>query len=328
MQTSLTANEIDQVAELLTAGKVVAVPTETVYGLAADIRCDEAVKAIFALKGRPQTHPLIIHISEPSQLDQYARDIPHYLPALMTSFWPGPLTVVLKKTDWVSDLVTGGQSTVAIRLPAHPLTRQVIQRVGGAIAAPSANRFGHISPTTAQHVLSEFDAQVPVLDGGRCDVGIESTILDTTLPDRVTILRPGMITANQLRDAFGLTVTVDNKQQPSLNVSGTLPYHYEPNKPTYFIENLAQFRQLQADYQDQISLLSQSCIPQTDNLTHVIPMPLSASEYARQLYQALREADNSRSQIIVIEAPKQAGSEWLGILDRLQKATARTAQTV
>ena len=191
-----------EAVELLRAGELVAFPTETVYGLGADAGNPEALAKIFAAKGRPADHPLIVHVPDVAHLDQWAREIPDAAHLLAQAFWPGPLTLILKRQPTVPDLVTGGQDTVGLRIPHHPLALQLLKAFDGGIAAPSANRFGHISPTTAQHVREELGAAVAlVLDGGPCSVGIESTIVDLSRGDPV-ILRPGMISAAQIDQAL------------------------------------------------------------------------------------------------------------------------------
>ncbi|MBP6626671.1 MAG: threonylcarbamoyl-AMP synthase, partial [Arenimonas sp.] len=189
---------LDEALAALRRGEAIGLPTETVYGLAADASRPDAVRRIFALKGRPADHPLIVHIAGADQIERWARDVPEAARTLAAAFWPGPLTLILRKRDDVPEEVTGGQDTVGLRCPAHPLALALLQAFGGGLAAPSANRFGHVSPTTAAHVREEFGAEVPVvLDGGDCVVGIESTIVDLS-GGTPRILRPGRITHAQI----------------------------------------------------------------------------------------------------------------------------------
>jgi L-threonylcarbamoyladenylate synthase len=224
---------IARAADLLHAGDLVAFPTETVYGLGADATNAAAVAKIFAAKGRPADHPLIVHIPGVSHLGRWARDVPPQAYQLAAAFWPGPLTMILKRQPGVPDLVTGGQDTVGLRIPDHVVARQLLAAFAGGIAAPSANRFGHISPTTAAHVHEELGAAAAfVLDGGPCGIGIESTIVDLSR-DRPAVLRPGAITREQLETALGIAPdegAADNFPDAP-RVSGSLAAHYAPITP-------------------------------------------------------------------------------------------------
>uniref|UniRef100_UPI002FDD1BFD L-threonylcarbamoyladenylate synthase n=1 Tax=Pelomicrobium sp. TaxID=2815319 RepID=UPI002FDD1BFD len=206
--------EIAKAVDILRAGGLVAFPTETVYGLGADARNPEAVGKIFAAKGRPQHHPVIVHLAEAAQLEAWAVDIPDGARRLAERFWPGPLTLILRRGPGVPDAVTGGQDTVGLRVPAHPVAQALLQAFGGGIAAPSANRFGRLSPTTAQHVEAELDGAVDlILDGGACPVGIESTIVDCA-GERPTLLRPGHIGREVLEEALGVRVEAPGPGAP------------------------------------------------------------------------------------------------------------------
>jgi L-threonylcarbamoyladenylate synthase len=247
---SAQSQDIARAAALLRAGELVAFPTETVYGLGADARNPEAVAKVFAAKGRPADHPLIVHLASADALDAWATDIPAYARKLARSLWPGPLTLILKKQRRVPDAVTGGQDTVGLRVPAHPLALQLLQAFAGAdnggIAAPSANRFGRISPTTAQHVRDEFqlalgDRVVMVLDGGPCDVGIESTIVDCSRGGPV-LLRPGAISAGRIAAVCGrFPVSAGQPSAPNEapvpRASGTLAAHYAPSTPLLLVSH-------------------------------------------------------------------------------------------
>lgn len=309
----------------LRSGSVVGLPTETVYGLAADIAQPEAVAKIFALKERPENHPLIVHIAKFSQLNRYAKDIPPYAIQLAAACWPGPLTLILSKTEAVGDIVTGGQQTVGIRMPKHPMALAIIQSLDSALAAPSANRFGKISPTTPEHVFSEFDGKVSVIDGGPCEVGIESTIVLATEPDRLTILRPGQIGVDKIQSIVGEGVMVSvGGSSTSPKVSGNLDSHYAPTKPAVLVASLPQWQALKERFSDSIATLAYSDNFRNNLATEPFTQFLSAEPqaYAQQLYQALRQADNLNVKVIAIEAPP-ADSAWLAVSDRLQKATAK-----
>jgi len=312
--------DIRLAADLLKAGQVVAMPTETVYGLAANIANEQAVKQIFALKGRPENHPLIIHISAIEQLATYAVHIPNYALQLAKHFWPGPLTLVLYKSDLVGDWVTGGQDTVGIRMPNHPLALQLIEQVGNPLAAPSANLFGKISPTHVEHVQAEFNDAIHILDGGACDVGIESTIVDATQQDVCTILRPGMISEQQIQAVLGSQIHIQQPSDISRKVSGTLKSHYSPHKPTFLFKDEEEFAALKTEF--AVSIFGLTI---TEGFTNLFKqrcsMPNDATAYAHKIYDALRQADNSDCEVIAIERPE--GSEgWIAIMDRLERSCA------
>ncbi|HET6498146.1 MAG TPA: L-threonylcarbamoyladenylate synthase, partial [Coriobacteriia bacterium] len=220
---------IEHAARIVRAGGVVAFPTETVYGLGADATDETAVARVFALKGRPADHPLIVHLPSAEALDLWARDVPPTAHLLASRFWPGPLTLILKRGPVVSDAVTGGQDTVGLRIPGHPVALALLREFGGGIAAPSANRFGRISPTRASHVIDEFGAEVDyVVDGGPCAVGVESTILDLT-SERPRVLRPGGVTAADIAELIGEAVEAPSTGGP--RTPGRLASHYAPRTP-------------------------------------------------------------------------------------------------
>lgn len=309
----LTEQDLAATVSELRAGGLVGLPTETVYGLAADAANEAAVSKIFALKGRPADHPLIVHIAAPEHLQLWASALPSAAWELAERFWPGPLTMILHKHPRVSTLVTGGQQTIGLRIPAHPMALQVLHAFGGGLAAPSANRFGHVSPTTAQHVRDEFGAGLPrVLDGGACQVGLESTILDLTqTPPRV--LRPGMLDLQAVRALlpglqFGAIVR-------SPRVSGALASHYAPRTPAELVasEQLqARAAELQAEGM-QVQILGLDAEVR------------SAKHYATQLYRTLRALDQAGGDRILIEMPPEDGA-WLAVWDRLRRAVANTRQ--
>ncbi|MDE2251986.1 MAG: threonylcarbamoyl-AMP synthase, partial [Gammaproteobacteria bacterium] len=227
--TRATQGEITAAVQALRDGGVVAFPTETVYGLGASAQQAAALRRIFALKGRPSSHPLIVHLDDARFMQRWAREVPPAAAALAARFWPGPLTLVLPRAENVLDLVTGGQDTVAIRVPSHPLALQLLSAFGGGIAAPSANRYGHVSPTRAEHVREEFGAAVRVvLDGGECKLGLESTIV-ACLRGEVRLLRPGYVSLTQLRQVVGEVASGPDAEAP--RVPGSTTAHYAPRTP-------------------------------------------------------------------------------------------------
>ncbi len=304
------APAISDAAAALKAGRLVAIPTETVYGLAADARNPDAVRAVFALKGRPADHPLIVHIAGAGRIDDWAVDVPQAARALAERFWPGPLTLILKKRADVPDAVTGGQDTVGLRCPDNALTLALLREFGGGLAAPSANRFGRISPTEAAHVRAEFgDATPLVLDGGPCEVGIESTIVDLSRsPAR--ILRHGRIGREQLLPFLpGLESGTD---AGSPRVSGNLEAHYAPRTPMRLSDRASLHTMTSSDAR----VLAVGALPAG---TRGLALPADAQGYARGLYAALRALDATGAAEIVVEQPPQ-GADWLAVNDRLRRA--------
>src|SRR5687767_4790941 len=311
-----TRSDIDEAVAALRRGEAIGLPTETVYGLAADARNAAAVRRIFELKGRPADHPLIVHLAEAEWLEQWARDVPAAALVLAREFWPGPLTLVLRRAAGVIDEVTGSQDTVGLRVPAHPLAHAVLARFGGALAAPSANRYGRVSPTTAQHVRDEFGDAVPiVLDGGECDVGIESTIVDLS-GDAPRILRPGQIARAELEAAIGPVASGALATSP--RAAGTHAAHYAPGTPIElvasedFLPRLAAHR----DAGRRVTALARTLHPE-----HVEGIAAGATpdDYAHSLYAALRALDALHAERIVIETPP-ATPEWAAVRDRLMRA--------
>ena len=311
---------IDAAGAILGAGKVVAIPTETVYGLAGNISIDDSIKKIYELKNRPVTHPLIIHISDIEQLYIYAKSVPKYVELLANTFWPGPLTFILPKSDKVSHLVTGGQDTVAIRMPNHVLTLELIRAVGSPLAAPSANRFGKISPTRPEHVIEEFNNEVAVIDGGICGIGIESTIIDATSEDYYKVLRPGAITQNDLalalKTKFKSADQID-KIPTQFSFPGSHKKHYSPGKKLISFKSYPELLDLANEYKNvYIIHYSNYSIPNNNSSYKIGDKP---DEFAKDLYHALRLGDNSSCDIILIEAPVNE-IEWYAVLDRLSRA--------
>jgi L-threonylcarbamoyladenylate synthase len=311
---------IDAAAAALTRGELIGLPTETVYGLAGAARDDRAVARIFALKGRPADHPLIVHLADAAQIDAWARAIPPAARALAAALWPGPLTLILKRAPGVSDLVTGGQDTVGLRVPAHPWAQAVLARYGDGVAAPSANRYGHLSPTTAQHVREEFGDALPlVLDGGPCEIGIESTIVDLSGPD-VRVLRPGRYGADAIAAIVHAAVG-EGATTASPRVSGSVSRHYAPRTPTELLARgalEAQARRAAADG-ECVRVLAVGNLPQQ---TEGLAMAADPETYARHLYAALRALDAEGADRILVETPP-ADAAWAAVHDRLRRATAR-----
>jgi len=308
----------------LRRSEVIGLPTETVYGLAGDAANPAALQQIYALKGRPAGHPVIVHLGDAAQLDDWAREVPAAARTLAARFWPGPLTLILRRGARVMDLVTGGQDTVGIRVPAHPLALAVLRAFGGGLAAPSANRYGHVSPTTAQHVREEFGDELPiVLDGGPCAVGIESTIVDLSgeLP---RVLRPGQIGVEAISAALkGAVATGAAHSSP--RVPGALRSHYAPRAPAELVARAELL--VRADRSrredERAQMLAIGTLPDGGE---GLALPTEPEAYARHLYAALRQLDAEGADRILIEAPPTDPS-WNAIRDRVQRATARTSAT-
>jgi L-threonylcarbamoyladenylate synthase len=305
----------------LRAGELVAFPTETVYGLGADALNPVAVRRIFEAKGRPADHPLIVHLPDADQLVDWASDIPREAIALARAFWPGPLTLILKRDPDVPPEVTGGQDTIGLRVPAHPVALRLLRAFGGGVAAPSANRFGRISPTTAAHVREEFGDELTVLDGGACEVGIESTILDLS-GEAPRILRPGAISAGQIADVIG-RMPQEKGGGDAPRVSGSLAAHYAPRTSMKKVagERLRDLLNAFRHSGRKCAVLAHSQPPMADCPHHWIMLPADAPGYAKALYAAMREADASGSALIVIEAPP-SDVDWAAVNDRLGRALA------
>jgi L-threonylcarbamoyladenylate synthase len=313
--------DIEQAVAVLRAGGLVAFPTETVYGLGADASNVEAVRRIFAAKGRPTDHPLIVHVADAMQIANWARNIPHAAHALARKFWPGPLTMVLRRAAHVSDLVTGGQDTIALRVPSHPVAQALLRRFGGGIAAPSANRFGRVSATTADHVRCEFGPEVEcVLDGGACEVGIESTIVDLA-GARPALLRPGRVTVRELEQALGAPLAAPDADSP--RAPGTLPRHYAPQTPLMVMEAdlLLELAASLARQGKRVAVLARSALrPVSPDLVW-ITAPDDATGFAHDLYANLRRLDEAGCDAILVEQPPRDPA-WAAVADRLGRAAA------
>lgn len=313
---------IEAAAHFLLNGDVVAIPTETVYGLAADITQESAIAKIYQLKKRPLNHPLIIHISNEKQLFLYTNNIPDYAIELIKHFWPGPLTLVLKKSDYVSHSITGHQDTVAIRMPSHLLTLGLIEKVGRGLAAPSANQFGRISPTQPQHVIEDLGNEIPILDGGECTVGIESTIINATNPNFFSLLRPGHITLNDLKATLKHYPNVEIKDELSnIKISGRLKKHYAPQKPIVFFSTLEELKSYQEKFRIIYIIHYSQFSEQWDLCRKLANYP---SQFAREIYSELRLADQTTAHVIAIERPPDDPA-WHAINDRLKKSAAESA---
>ncbi|MGR9044005.1 MAG: L-threonylcarbamoyladenylate synthase [Gammaproteobacteria bacterium] len=317
---------IAQAVSLLRQGRLVAFPTETVYGLGADASNPDAVQRIFSAKGRPADHPLIVHIPDVESLNKWARVVPESARRLADRFWPGPLTLILKKNPKVPSVVTGGQDTVGLRIPDNPVALRLLRAFGGGIAAPSANRFERISPTRAQHVAEELGGQVDmILDGGPCQVGVESTIVDLSGAKPV-LLRPGQITRTQIERVLEteLAVLTRTGQADSLGTRapGMMKVHYAPVTPAQLCggEQLSEIvRALSARGQRIGVLTYRQQIKEAPDV-RVIPMPQQAEDYARAMYAALREMDGMHLDRILVEQPPET-ELWRAVNDRLSKAT-------
>lgn len=325
------ATLIHDAARRLGAGDVVAFPTETVYGLGADARNEAAVRRIYALKGRPADHPLIVHVTGRDAAGQWAAEIPEAARVLMARFWPGPLTLVLPARDEVSHVVTGGQDSVALRAPHHPVAQALLRAFGGGLAAPSANPFGRVSPTEARHVRSYFP-ELTVLDGGPCRLGLESTIV-SLIGERPRVLRPGALPLSALREALGSTcIETGAADASSPRVPGALPAHYAPATPLEVIPaaGLARHAEGLLARGLRVAVLRRPCGPWQNPVLPPLPrflMPAGARAYGRRLYARLREIDRFGFDRLLVEAPP-ADEDWWAVNDRLARAANRHLQEV
>lgn len=315
---------IEAAARALEAGQLVAFPTETVYGLGADAENPAAVAAIYAAKGRPQDHPVIVHLAPEADMAHWACEIPPEAHALAEAFWPGPLTMILKRAPNIPDAVSGGQDTVGLRCPAHPAAIALLRAFKGGqggVAAPSANKFGHVSPTLAQHVRDEFGADgtvAMVLDGGASQVGIESTIVDLSRlgTHGPVLLRPGHVSAQAIAAVIDRVPAAPDLAAP--RASGTLASHYAPHTPVAMQDTatLAQTLARMAGAGRKVALIHYSDLPPAHAATR---LPATPEGFAHALYAALRAMDGQGADLILVEAPPQEGA-WLGVNDRLRRA--------
>ena len=306
--------DIARAAQLLRAGGLVAFPTETVYGLGADASNAQALARLYAVKRRPAEHPVIVHFDSVERAFTWTRDVPEAARTLAKRFWPGPLTLILKRSALAKDFITGGQDNVGVRVPAHPVARELLAVFGGGIAAPSANRFGLVSPTTAAHVLADLGADVDlVLEGGPSEVGIESTIVDLS-GAKPAVLRPGKITAADIENALGEAVAEKPSDAP--RHSGGLERHYAPRTPARLVPAHELDRAI-ARMKDKVAVLAFS--RPDERVDYWLRMPREPQAYAHKLYAALRELDSAQCEAILIEMPPPA-PEWAAVLDRLRRA--------
>ena len=321
---------LQQAARVLAAGRLLGLPTETVYGLAARADDDSAVAAIFAAKQRPASHPLIVHVPDLASAAAFVtpgflEQAPAHAARLMQAFWPGPLTVIVPRRAGMAQAAAGGQDSVGLRCPSHPLAQAVLQAAAAlgvqGVAAPSANTFGRVSPTTAAHVQQEFGDSLTVLDGGACQVGIESTIIDCTRGQPV-LLRPGIITPEMVEERTGIRVLLPHEaatRQAAPRASGTLTAHYAPQARVCLMTTEAlQQRALDGNLPSDVAIWSRTALP---GVARQVVMPEDAAATAQQLFARLRDFDAQGMREIWVEAVP-ASTDWAGVADRLQRAAA------
>ncbi len=318
---------LEETLAVLERGGLAAIPTETVYGLAADADNRDAVLRTFAVKNRPTTHPLIVHVAGPEALPHWASVVPVEARILAERFWPGPLTMVLPKSARCGDFVTGGQDTVAIRCPSHPWTHELLRRFAGSafkgLTAPSANTFGRISPTCAEHVREDLGVKPSgkldaILDGGVCEVGVESTIINLS-GARPEILRHGAVTRAMLEEALGREVPDGGSGAP--RVSGSLKSHYAPQTKLEIVPADALAERLAALAPAPAAVMARTRPEGFENLVLFLEAPQRCADYARMLYRALHELDHAHAARILVEAPP-SDPEWAAVNDRLGRAAA------
>ena len=321
------ADAIATAADALAVGQLIGLPTETVYGLAADADNEAAVRAIFAAKGRPVDHPLIVHVAGAAQVAEFAAEVPAFAQALIDACWPGPLTLILPRRAGVADAAAGGHATIGLRCPAHPVAQAVLAACAArgvrGLAAPSANRFGRISPTTAAHVAREFGDALLVLDGGPCAVGIESSIVDCTRGAPV-LLRPGQVGRAEIERVTGLRLL--SKQElstPDPSASGTLEAHYAPSAPLRLMSAHGLRAALEGRSADAapLAIWARVPLPPVPGALILRPMPDDAEVAARELFAVLRGFDDAGARLIWVETPPDEPA-WEGVRDRLRRAAA------
>lgn len=314
----MLTRDVSLAVRTLREGKLVAFPTETVYGLGGDASNPRAVRLIFATKGRPADHPLIVHLADVSEISRWAQSIPEAAWELAEAFWPGPLTLILKRAPGVDDLVSGGQDTIGLRMPSHPVARELLARFGGGVAAPSANRFGRISPTRAEHVLQEFgDEALLVLEGGACEVGLESTIVNLS-GDSAVVLRPGALTPSELARVLGYEPVFVNHSE--VRAPGTLESHYAPHTACERVEVSRLPRRLEELLAQEARVGVLARLADLPTGVEVVRAPAEPQAYGRALYANLRELDNAKlDRILVEEVPDSP--EWMAVADRLRRAS-------
>ncbi|MGA0572166.1 L-threonylcarbamoyladenylate synthase [Variovorax sp. VNK109] len=320
--------DIETAAQILRDGRLLAFPTETVYGLGADASSDTAVAAIFDAKGRPKDHPLIVHVASPAAVPEFAASVPDFAQKLIDALWPGPLTLILPRRDGVAAAAAGGQASIGLRCPSHPVALALLEASAAlgvhGVAGPSANRFGRVSPTTAAHVQSEFGDAVAVLDGGPCDVGIESAIVDCTRGVPV-LLRPGVLTRARIEHALGQPLVGPEEflAEDAPRASGTLESHYAPNARVRLMDAKALQAALNVLGSDAAHIAVWSRVILRSSSSRIIRrrMPDDAVAAAQQLFGVLREFDTQGVKLIWVETPP-LDAEWDGVRDRLQRAAA------
>ncbi len=332
-QVPSSSSQILEAAARLNRGELVAFPTETVYGLGAEISQTDAVAKLFSIKGRPTNHPLIVHFADVANLIYWAKDIPDYAWILARHFWPGPLTLILRKSEHIPLSVTGGQDTVGLRIPNHSLALALLKALGShkALAAPSANHFGHISPTLAKHVEADFgDRLGAILDGGACTVGLESTII-SCVNHSPQLLRPGGISPSAIERVLKCKI-VTEATQSSIRVSGSLVSHYAPTTPFEVLEHSALICRCDnlLHQEKRIAILYYSSeflsLFTASKKTHLISMPNDPENHGRQLYATLRTLDQQGFDRLLAEAVPDS-ADWLAIADRLKRASYRHSIT-
>ncbi|MGF0175780.1 L-threonylcarbamoyladenylate synthase [Streptomyces sp. Marseille-Q5077] len=315
-----STSDIEKAADVLRGGGLVALPTETVYGLGANAEDPAAVARVFQVKGRPPSHPLIVHIGGAQHLGDWVEDVPAAARLLAEHFWPGPLTLVLRRGSRVPLEATGGLETVAVRVPDHPVALALLAAFGGGVAAPSANRFGSVSPTTADHVRAELgDAVDFVLDGGSCEVGVESTIVDAT-GDIPNVLRPGGVTCEDLEAVLGRPLAVNSNSH--VRVPGQHPSHYAPRARVVLVEpeKVVAEAELAQQLGHQVGVFLPPSLANAAMKVHaVVAVPGSMAAYARGLYGFLRELDQQGCDLIVASLPAEEGL-GVAIANRLRRA--------
>lgn len=331
-------SSVEIASNLLKQGKLVAIPTETVYGLAADTSQPEAMRQVFLAKGRPNNHPLIVHLANVAQIWDWGKNLSvktkQNIEQLARHFWPGPLTVIIKKADWVSDVITGGQDTVAIRIPNHPLTLAVLKNMPFGVVAPSANRFGRISPTLPEHVQKELGDKVAyILDGGACSVGLESTILNLS-GEQPVILRPGMITQEQIATVLNQPIATIQKQpkqnNEAIRAPGVLDSHYAPITPFFRIldqhlNTIQLINMLTAIYPNaNIALIGHDKTAESSNTVTYYALSDEPEIFSQKIYHTLHTLDDAKLDYLFCFLDDKivlTNNKWASVLDRLQKAT-------
>jgi L-threonylcarbamoyladenylate synthase len=321
-----TQVEIETAVQALRDGELVAFPTETVYGLGANAQNPAAVRRIFEVKGRPPHHPVIVHLDSPRYLHRWVRDVPESAVRLAEVFWPGPLTMVMRRAANVHDVITGGQDTIAIRVPAHPMAQQLLTAFGGGIAAPSANRYGRLSPTRAEHVREEFgDALRVILDGGECQIGLESTIVAFE-DEGVRLLRPGSVNAAQIRGVVGELLIGAADASP--RVPGSAPTHYAPRTPLTVVPagEIDGQAETASSGGRRVAVLAQRLPLRSHKYVTWINAGKRPEMYGRDLYTNLRTLDKAGCQHILVQAVPE-GERWDAIRDRLLRAASSVAES-